>query len=98
MATRQEIREIQQSLKNLGFDPGPIDGIVGPRTRSAAQNYVNSLSGTAAKGAYEYYNNVLGGLTSKKLLLQKKNQKKINLFYMTKMETLMNMMFFHKHK
>jgi len=76
MATRQEIRQIQQSLKNLGFDPGPIDGIVGPRTRSAAQNYVNSLSGIAAKGAYEYYNDVLGGLTSKKIITPKEEPKK----------------------
>ena len=76
MATRQEIRQIQQSLKNLGFDPGPIDGIVGPRTRGAAQNYINSLSGTAAKGAYEYYNNVLGGLTSKKIIRPKEEPKK----------------------
>lgn len=76
MATRQEIKQIQQTLKNLGFDPGPIDGIVGPRTRSAAQNYVNTLSGTAAKGAYEYYNNVLGGLTSKKIIAPKEEEKK----------------------
>lgn len=76
MATRQEIKQIQQTLKNLGFDPGPIDGIVGPRTRGAAQNYVNSLSGTAGKAAYEYYNNALGGLTSKKIIAPKEEEKK----------------------
>jgi hypothetical protein len=26
---------VQQRLRNLGFDPGPIDGSAGPRTRSA---------------------------------------------------------------
>jgi len=76
MATRQEIKQIQQTLKNLGFDPGPIDGLVGPRTRGAAQNYVNSLSGTAGKAAYEYYNNALGGLTSKKIIAPKEEEKK----------------------
>jgi len=76
MATKQEIIEIQQNLKNLGFDPGPIDGIVGTKTRSAAQNYINSLSGTAAKATYDYYNNVLGGLTSKKIITSKEEPKK----------------------
>jgi hypothetical protein len=28
-------RELQQHLKNRGFDPGPIDGVLGPRTHSA---------------------------------------------------------------
>ncbi|MBD2465733.1 peptidoglycan-binding protein [Oscillatoria sp. FACHB-1407] len=28
-------QELQEHLKNRGFDPGPIDGILGPRTHSA---------------------------------------------------------------
>lgn len=29
------LRELQQHLKNRGFDPGTIDGILGPKTHSA---------------------------------------------------------------
>jgi peptidoglycan hydrolase-like protein with peptidoglycan-binding domain len=31
--------EVQLHLKGLGFDPGPIDGIPGSRTRSAIRAY-----------------------------------------------------------
>jgi peptidoglycan hydrolase-like protein with peptidoglycan-binding domain len=34
-----EARELQSRLKAAGFDPGPIDGIVGPRTTEAARRY-----------------------------------------------------------
>jgi peptidoglycan hydrolase-like protein with peptidoglycan-binding domain len=31
----QNVRGVQERLKSLGFDPGPIDGINGNRTRAA---------------------------------------------------------------
>jgi len=34
-----EIKLVQIRLREAGFDPGPIDGIMGPRTRSALQRY-----------------------------------------------------------
>jgi hypothetical protein len=30
-----QVRQLQQALKDTGCDPGPVDGIVGPRTSSA---------------------------------------------------------------
>lgn len=33
------VREAQQALKDKGCDPGPIDGINGPRTRAAVRQY-----------------------------------------------------------
>ena len=38
-------RDIQRALKNAGFDPGPIDGKLGSRTRQAVREFqgVNGL-------------------------------------------------------
>jgi peptidoglycan hydrolase-like protein with peptidoglycan-binding domain len=38
----QEIRRVQVRLKAAGFDPGPIDGKLGPQTKSALENYRSS--------------------------------------------------------
>ena len=40
---RGAIKALQARLREEGFDPGPIDGILGPRTKAAAQNYQSSL-------------------------------------------------------
>jgi peptidoglycan hydrolase-like protein with peptidoglycan-binding domain len=37
--SREEIRLIQAQLKAAGFDPGPFDGMLGPKTKSALQQY-----------------------------------------------------------
>jgi len=33
------VLEAQRALRDLGYDPGPIDGIFGPRTRTALEKY-----------------------------------------------------------
>ncbi len=33
------IKSVQQALKDKGFDPGPVDGVKGPETRSALKKY-----------------------------------------------------------
>lgn len=38
-ANEDEIRLVQVRLKDAGFDPGPIDGLLGPRTRLAIERY-----------------------------------------------------------
>lgn len=38
-AGAQHVRMTQQALKDKGYDPGPIDGIQGPRTRAALLAY-----------------------------------------------------------
>ncbi len=37
--SRDVVTRIQQALANAGYDPGPMDGIVGPMTRSAVKVY-----------------------------------------------------------
>lgn len=34
-----QVRDLQQRLVAAGFDPGPIDGLMGPRTRAAQQAF-----------------------------------------------------------
>jgi Putative peptidoglycan binding domain len=33
------VREAQQALKDKGYDPGPVDGVQGPKTREALRDY-----------------------------------------------------------
>ena len=33
------VRDAQQALKDKGFDPGPVDGLMGPATRAALKKY-----------------------------------------------------------
>jgi peptidoglycan hydrolase-like protein with peptidoglycan-binding domain len=35
----EPVRQAQQALKDKGFDPGPIDGLYGPKTREAVLRY-----------------------------------------------------------
>ncbi|MCF3955400.1 peptidoglycan-binding protein, partial [Pseudomonas aeruginosa] len=37
--SRTEIVEVQKRLTSLGINPGPIDGVVGPRTTASVQKY-----------------------------------------------------------
>lgn len=37
-----QVMAMQQALKDKGFDPGPIDGALGPRTTSAVKKYQKS--------------------------------------------------------
>jgi peptidoglycan hydrolase-like protein with peptidoglycan-binding domain len=42
----EDVREAQNQLIALGFDPGPADGQIGPATTAAAQQYDQSRGGT----------------------------------------------------
>lgn len=50
---------IQARLRNLGFDPGPIDGIIGPRTQGAIKGF-QSKFGLKVDG-------IAGPITQRKL-------------------------------
>jgi peptidoglycan hydrolase-like protein with peptidoglycan-binding domain len=40
--SRDETRILQLRLRDAGFDPGPFDGVMGPKTRLALQQYETS--------------------------------------------------------
>ncbi len=33
------VREAQRTLRELGYQPGPVDGVVGPKTKDALAKY-----------------------------------------------------------
>jgi peptidoglycan hydrolase-like protein with peptidoglycan-binding domain len=37
--SREEARSVQEALRGKGFDPGPIDGQLGPRTAQAVRDF-----------------------------------------------------------
>jgi peptidoglycan hydrolase-like protein with peptidoglycan-binding domain len=37
--TKGKVRQAQAALKKAGFDPGPIDGIMGAKTMAAVRKY-----------------------------------------------------------
>jgi peptidoglycan hydrolase-like protein with peptidoglycan-binding domain len=41
-STGEAVTRLQQILAGVGFDPGPIDGIFGPKTDAAARAYQSS--------------------------------------------------------
>ena len=49
---RASVRAYQQSLKDKGYDPGPIDGIHGPRTSAAVREY-QKKEGLTVTGRYD---------------------------------------------
>ena len=44
--SKEEIRLLKVQLKAAGFDPGPFDGMLGPKTQSALQQY-RTLNGSS---------------------------------------------------
>ena len=55
-----DVMKIQQALQLAGFSPGPIDGVFGPRTKTAVQSF-QSAHGLAIDG-------IVGANTWSKLL------------------------------
>jgi peptidoglycan hydrolase-like protein with peptidoglycan-binding domain len=49
-SSSQNVREAQQALKDKGFDPGAIDGVMGSRTKEAIKSF-QSASGLETTGA-----------------------------------------------
>jgi peptidoglycan hydrolase-like protein with peptidoglycan-binding domain len=37
--SKNEIRELEALLADLGFDPGPVDGVLDEQTRTAIKGY-----------------------------------------------------------
>jgi lipid-binding SYLF domain-containing protein len=46
--SKTQVRQVQTALKNRGFDPGPIDGVMGPKTMMAIRNFQSSQGMTAS--------------------------------------------------
>ena len=42
--SRAQVMAMQQALKDKGFEPGRIDGVVGPKTAAALLEYQKSVT------------------------------------------------------
>jgi len=49
---KNDVSAMQQALKDEGHDPGPIDGVFGPRTRAALREY-QKKEGLTATGRWD---------------------------------------------
>ena len=59
--TRLLTREIQEALTALGYEPGPIDGIYGPKTKRAIQAFERAMGMTPTGAATtELWRSLLG--------------------------------------
>jgi peptidoglycan hydrolase-like protein with peptidoglycan-binding domain len=52
MHDAETLRSVQQTLAQRGFDPGPIDGLWGPRTEAALRSFQQS-QGLSASGSLD---------------------------------------------
>ncbi|MGH7383699.1 MAG: peptidoglycan-binding domain-containing protein [Candidatus Rokuibacteriota bacterium] len=39
LASQQQVKSVQEALKEKGYDPGAIDGAMGPRTSAALRDF-----------------------------------------------------------
>ncbi len=46
------VRDVQQTLKQQGFNPGPVDGVMGPRTEQALRTF-QQAHGLQASGSLD---------------------------------------------
>ena len=49
--SQEDIRILQLRLRDAGFDPGPFDGVMGPKTRSALERYEANQRGRKIKAS-----------------------------------------------
>jgi len=48
-SSRGVVEQLQLQLKQAGYDPGPIDGVLGPKTLAALQQYIEAQERDLAK-------------------------------------------------
>jgi peptidoglycan hydrolase-like protein with peptidoglycan-binding domain len=46
-STGQPVKDFQQGLKDLGYDPGPVDGVFGTKTENAVKQFQSDKGITA---------------------------------------------------
>lgn len=62
--TPQHVRQVQQALTDVGLDPGPVDGRMGPHTKAALRRYAAPPTPSAASAIIEQFRRSYEGLQS----------------------------------
>jgi peptidoglycan hydrolase-like protein with peptidoglycan-binding domain len=80
MKGSEDTKKLQEALKAKGHDPGPIDGIIGPKTRSALSAFqeASGIKGTGRLDDQTAEKLGVGkpSLPEKKEIKEKKEEKK----------------------
>jgi hypothetical protein len=61
--TNNLVKEIQTKLKNKGYDPGPIDGDLGPKTLGAMKSYLSANVTPVVEKAKEVVKQIPAAIT-----------------------------------
>ncbi len=56
---REEIKSVQINLRDIGYDPREIDGLVGPHTRAAVKRFFTDFEGVICCDSFEDLRTVL---------------------------------------
>jgi len=70
MASDTKVLAVQKFLRGAGYDPGPLDGIIGPLTLRAMERYINREIPPPQRSVVELYFRYCDALSERAILIE----------------------------